>query len=110
MQFNYEALDSQGREVKDVIEATSSRDAISKIRDKGMFPTKVKEAGKKTKDTTTKTFKEILSQLISSLRYEKKYLWDVKKYPHQVHLRAETKEELIEKLLVMFEDDLQEKK
>src|SRR3954447_7337488 len=46
--FAYEAMNSSGQEVKDEIEATSSEEAIAKIRGKGVFPTKVREkAGKK---------------------------------------------------------------
>ena len=46
--FQYEALDSQGEEVKAEIEALSKKEAISKIRNMGYFPTKVrsKTAGK----------------------------------------------------------------
>ena len=40
--FKYEALDAQGKEVKAEIEALSSKEAISKIRNKGLFPTKVR--------------------------------------------------------------------
>jgi type IV pilus assembly protein PilC len=40
--FHYEALDAQGREVKDEIEALTSKEAISKIRNRGYFPTKVR--------------------------------------------------------------------
>lgn len=49
--FHYEALDEKGNEVKAEIEALSSKEAISKIRNKGFFPTKVraKGAGKKVK-------------------------------------------------------------
>ena len=39
--FKYEAMDSQGVEVKDEIEALSQKEAISKIRNLGYFPTKV---------------------------------------------------------------------
>jgi len=39
--FKYEALDSQGVGVKDEIEALSQKEAISKIRNMGYFPTKV---------------------------------------------------------------------
>src|SRR3954468_13413611 len=47
--FAYEAMNSSGQEVKDEIEATSSEEAIAKIRGKGFFPTKVREkAGKKS--------------------------------------------------------------
>jgi len=47
--FQYEALDSQGVEVKDRIEALSQKEAISKIRNLGYFPTKVRERGAKKK-------------------------------------------------------------
>jgi type IV pilus assembly protein PilC len=43
--FQYEALDSQGVGVKDEIEALSEKEAISKIRNMGYFPTKVRERG-----------------------------------------------------------------
>lgn len=43
--FQYEAMDAQGKEVKDEIEALSSEEAVSKIRNLGYFPTKVKEKG-----------------------------------------------------------------
>jgi len=52
--FQYEALDAQGKEVKDELEALTSKEAISKIRNLGYFPTKVKSKGglgKKTKRT-----------------------------------------------------------
>ena len=39
--FRYEALDGSGREVKDTVEAQNKREAIGKIRDLGLFPTKV---------------------------------------------------------------------
>src|SRR5438477_3500481 len=46
--FAFEAMNSSGQEVKDEIDATDSAEAISKIRGKGYFPTKVREkAGKK---------------------------------------------------------------
>ena len=40
--FQYVALDSQGVEIKDEIEALSDKEAISKIRNLGYFPTKVR--------------------------------------------------------------------
>ena len=40
--FQYRALDPQGVEVKDEIEALSEKEAISKIRNMGYFPTKVR--------------------------------------------------------------------
>ncbi|MBE0536352.1 MAG: type II secretion system F family protein [Phycisphaerae bacterium] len=50
--FQYRALDSNGKEVKAEIEALSNKEAISKIRNKGLFPTKVraKSEGKKVKE------------------------------------------------------------
>jgi type IV pilus assembly protein PilC len=43
--YQYVALDSQGVEIKDRIEALSQKEAISKIRNMGYFPTKVRERG-----------------------------------------------------------------
>ena len=40
--FLYDALDAQGHEENGQIEALCSKEAISKIRNKGLFPTKVK--------------------------------------------------------------------
>ena len=46
--YAFEAMNASGQEVKEEIEATSSEEAIAKIRGKGYFPTKVREkAGKK---------------------------------------------------------------
>jgi type IV pilus assembly protein PilC len=55
--FQYSALDAKGNEVKAEIEALSSKEAISKIRSKGLFPTKVRAqgAGKKVKATAAAT-------------------------------------------------------
>jgi len=50
--FQYEALDSQGVEVKDKIEALSQKEAISKIRNMGYFPTKVRSRGAAKKTET----------------------------------------------------------
>ena len=41
--FQYEAMNSVGQPVKGEVDATSSEEAISKIRSMGHFPTKVKE-------------------------------------------------------------------
>ncbi|MBN2138537.1 MAG: type II secretion system F family protein [Sedimentisphaerales bacterium] len=43
--FQYSALDAQGVEIKDEIDALSQKEAISKIRNLGYFPTKVRERG-----------------------------------------------------------------
>ncbi|HEY8665279.1 MAG TPA: type II secretion system F family protein [Tepidisphaeraceae bacterium] len=46
--YAFQAMNASGQEVKDEVEATSSEEAISKIRGKGYFPTKVREkTGKK---------------------------------------------------------------
>ena len=46
--FQYEAMNTVGQPVKGEIDATSSEDAIAKLRSQGNFPTKIKEkAGKK---------------------------------------------------------------
>lgn len=50
--FQYSALDSQGVEVKDEIEALSQKEAISKIRNLGYFPTKVRTRGAVKKAAT----------------------------------------------------------
>jgi type IV pilus assembly protein PilC len=47
--FKYEALDAQGVGVKDEIDALSQKEAVSKIRNMGYFPTKVEQAGAKRK-------------------------------------------------------------
>ena len=53
--FQYQALDAKGNESKGQIEALSSKEAISKIRNKGLFPTKVRaqNAGRKAKVART---------------------------------------------------------
>jgi type IV pilus assembly protein PilC len=43
--FTYEAMNAQGKEEKGEIEALSSEEAISKIRNLGYFPTKIREKG-----------------------------------------------------------------
>jgi len=43
--FIYQAMNQSGQEVKDEVEATSSEDALSKIRGLGYFPTKIKQKG-----------------------------------------------------------------
>ncbi|MHC4628276.1 MAG: type II secretion system F family protein, partial [Planctomycetota bacterium] len=45
--FQYSALDAQGVEIKDEIEALSQKEAITKIRNLGYFPTKVNTRGAK---------------------------------------------------------------
>ena len=45
--YAFEAMNSSGQEVKDEIEADSSEAAIAKIRQKGFFPTRVREKAAK---------------------------------------------------------------
>lgn len=53
--FTYQAMDRQGREIKDEIEAVSHEEAVSLIRKKGFYPTNVKQkserAGKRSATT-----------------------------------------------------------
>jgi len=51
--FKYEALDSQGVAIKNEVEALSQKEAVSKIRNMGYFPTKVMAAGGVKKPTAT---------------------------------------------------------
>ncbi|MCX5635832.1 MAG: type II secretion system F family protein [Planctomycetota bacterium] len=55
--FKYEALDSQGVAVKDEIEALSQKEAVSKIRNMGYFPTKVQSKGAEKKAAAKATAK-----------------------------------------------------
>ena len=41
--YAFEAMNSSGQEVKEEIDASTSEEAIAKIRGKGYFPTKVRE-------------------------------------------------------------------
>ncbi len=47
--FLYEAMNQTGQEVKDQIEASSAEDALEKIRNLGLFPTRIREKGGKKK-------------------------------------------------------------
>jgi len=47
MKFRYHALDSNGTEVREELEADNQKEAISKIRQKGLFPTKITNAEEK---------------------------------------------------------------
>ncbi len=67
--YAYEAMNSSGQEVREEIEATTSEEAIAKIRGKGYFPTKVREKAAKKRvnkkgaagDTMTPTRKMPIS-------------------------------------------------
>ena len=41
--YHYEAMNASGQEVKDEVQAPSSEEAVSKIRNLGLFPTKISE-------------------------------------------------------------------
>lgn len=43
--YAYEAMNQAGQEIKDEIEALSTEDALSKIRNLGYFPTRIREKG-----------------------------------------------------------------
>jgi type IV pilus assembly protein PilC len=47
--FLYEAMNQTGQEVKDQIDASSAEDALEKIRNLGLFPTRIREKGGKKK-------------------------------------------------------------
>ena len=47
--FVYEAMNQAGQEVKDEVQASSSEDALAKIRNLGYFPTRIREKGGKKK-------------------------------------------------------------
>jgi len=49
--FQFEAMDSKGQVVKDEVEATSTEEAIQKIRARKLFPTSIKERKEKGKKT-----------------------------------------------------------
>src|SRR3982750_2887755 len=63
--YAFEAMNSSGQEVKDEVEADNSEAAIKAIRQKGFFPTKVKEKavkkklGKKKETTTASGAKKL---------------------------------------------------
>ena len=53
--YSYEAMNREGQAVKAEVEALSSEDALSKIRNLGLFPTRIREkGGKKTAAATGK--------------------------------------------------------
>jgi type IV pilus assembly protein PilC len=52
--FQYEAMNNVGQPMKGNVDASSSEDAISKIRAMGNFPTKIRESGGKAKGSKAK--------------------------------------------------------
>ncbi|MGE5612588.1 MAG: type II secretion system F family protein [Bacillota bacterium] len=59
--YSFEAMNSSGQEVKEDIEASSSEEAIAKIRQKGLFPTKVREKAAKKKVSKKKEAQEAIA-------------------------------------------------
>jgi type IV pilus assembly protein PilC len=54
--FEYKAIDPNGREVSGAVEAGTTQEAISKIKNKGLYPTQMNELTKEqTKEETTAT-------------------------------------------------------
>ena len=47
--YNYVALDARGNETKGNIETASQNEAISRVKEMGLFPTKITEADKEDK-------------------------------------------------------------
>ena len=47
--YNYVALDQKGNETKGAIEAGSQNEAIGRVKDMQLFPTKITEADKEDK-------------------------------------------------------------
>ncbi len=53
--FNYIALDARGAETKGTVEVGSQNEAISRVKDMGLFPTKISEADKEDKSAGKNT-------------------------------------------------------
>ena len=47
--FIYEAMNRSGQQVKAELEASSTDDALAKIRNLGLFPTRIREKGGRKK-------------------------------------------------------------
>lgn len=63
--FKFQAVDSKGASVKDMVEALSTEEALDTIRSKGFYPTKIKQVRGKTltKHTTSEKRKSSLSSI-----------------------------------------------
>ncbi|MCR4290607.1 MAG: type II secretion system F family protein [Candidatus Scalindua sp.] len=63
--FKFQAVDNKGATIKDKVEALSSEEAIEAIRDKGFYPTDIKQLKDKTvtESTTAKKHKRSLSSI-----------------------------------------------
>ena len=53
--YNYVALDPRGNETKGSIEVGSQNEAIGRVKDMGLFPTKITEAEKEDKGAAKKS-------------------------------------------------------
>ena len=49
--YNYVALDAHGKETKGTIEVASQNEAIGRVKEMGLFPTKIVEAEKPQEKT-----------------------------------------------------------
>ena len=52
--YNYVALDARGNETKGTLEVGSQNEAIGRVKEMGLFPTKIVEAGKEEKAAAAK--------------------------------------------------------
>lgn len=66
--FTYEALDAKGKEIKSEIDALSSNEAISKLRNKGLFPTKVKAKGASKKARVSRQSRPKVRRAVGKIR------------------------------------------
>jgi type IV pilus assembly protein PilC len=55
--YSYIALDAHGKESKGMLEVASQNEAIARVKEMGLFPTKIAEAGKKSEKSTGKKAK-----------------------------------------------------
>jgi type IV pilus assembly protein PilC len=53
--YNYVALDARGNETKGSIEVGSQNEAIGRVKEMGLFPTKITEADKEDKAAAKKS-------------------------------------------------------
>ena len=52
--FNYVAMDSHGKETKGTLEVNSQNEAIGRVKEMGLFPTKIVEVEKVKQDKKAK--------------------------------------------------------
>ena len=52
--YNYVAMDSRGKETKGTIEVSSQNEAIGRVKEMGLFPTKIVEIDKVKEKTDKK--------------------------------------------------------